>query len=142
MKNSSNSYFVIFLVVFQPYFIEHLTKKHKDIKSQHHCLLCELSFDTEDEHRKHLDSREHKHLESVEKNTINTLLTLLTGQSCPILGPVENKPEWLPNMAGTVHFYHQATPLSLALQVKHLHFHFIYTGHGRIDRSGNPISYT
>lgn len=99
-----------------------MTRKHKDIRNQHHCLLCELSFDTEGQYQRHLETREHKHLETVEKNTINTLFTLLTGQPCPVLGLVEMKPEWLPNQAGTVHFYHQATPLSLALQVNTSNF--------------------
>ncbi|KAK6642463.1 hypothetical protein RUM43_003965 [Polyplax serrata] len=102
-------------------FINHLTEKHKDIRNQHHCLLCELSFDTESQYQTHLKTREHKHLETVEKNTINTLFTLLTGHPCPVLGLVEMKPEWLPNQAGTVHFYHQATPLSLALQYLKMH---------------------
>lgn len=114
--------FACHIIQFQANFTKHLEERHQDLRALHHCMLCELSFETTREHSLHLESREHLHLEAVERNTINTLFELLTGEGCPSMGSKEPRPKWLPSDPGAVHFYHQPTPLSKAIQVSFIWF--------------------
>lgn len=101
-------------------FVNHLSLEHPQTKEQHHCLLCEKSFTTSDKHQMHLQGRFHRYVELTQRRTIHTIFTLLTGKPCPGLPPLTDSEVeglgWFPSEPGTVHFYHQATPLQMAVQ--------------------------
>ncbi|XP_049814025.1 uncharacterized protein LOC126260730 [Schistocerca nitens] len=101
-------------------FVNHLSLEHPQTKEQHHCLLCEKSFTTSDKHQMHLQGRFHRYVELTQRRTIHTVFTLLTGRACPGLPSLTDAEMeglgWFPSEPGTVHFYHQATPLQMAVQ--------------------------
>ncbi|PNF26122.1 hypothetical protein B7P43_G04463 [Cryptotermes secundus] len=102
-------------------FVSHLSEQHPRTRERHHCLLCERSFPTAERYRLHLSGRTHRHLELTQRRTIHTLFSIFTGHSCPVLTPLSDSElaglKWFPVEPGTIHFYHQATPLQRAMQM-------------------------
>lgn len=107
--------------------MSHLSEQHPRTRERHHCLLCERSFPTAERYRLHLSGRTHRHLELTQRRTIHTLFSVFTGHNCPVLTPLSDSElaglKWFPVEPGTIHFYHQATPLQRAMQV--IYFIFI-----------------
>ncbi|KAJ9578788.1 hypothetical protein L9F63_004996, partial [Diploptera punctata] len=101
-------------------FVGHLSEQHPRTRERHHCLLCERSFPTAERHKMHLAGRTHRHLELTQRRTIHTLYSIFTGRNCPVLPPLTDAElaglNWFPVEPGTIHFYHQATPLQRAVQ--------------------------
>ncbi|KDR24375.1 hypothetical protein L798_04327 [Zootermopsis nevadensis] len=101
-------------------FVSHLSERHPRTRERHHCLLCERSFPTAERYKLHLSGRAHRHLELTQRRTIHTLFSIFTGHSCPVLTPLSDSElaglKWFPVEPGTIHFYHQATPLQRAMQ--------------------------
>ncbi|GFG40646.1 hypothetical protein Cfor_06683 [Coptotermes formosanus] len=101
----------------------HLAEQHPRTRERHHCLLCERSFPTAERYKLHLSGRTHHHLELTQRRTIHTLFSIFTGHNCPVLTPLSESElaglKWFPVEPGTIHFYHQATPLQRAVQVIH-----------------------
>ncbi|XP_069668599.1 uncharacterized protein [Periplaneta americana] len=101
-------------------FVGHLSEQHPRTRERHHCLLCERSFPTAERHKLHLAGRTHRHLELTQRRTIHTLFSIFTGHNCPVLAPLTDSElaglNWFPVEPGTIHFYHQATPLQRAVQ--------------------------
>ena len=101
--------------------MDHLSEQHPRTRERHHCLLCERSFPTAERHRLHLAGRTHRHLELTQRRTIHTLYSIFRGRTCPVLPPLTETERaglnWFPVEPGTIHFYHQATPLQRAIQV-------------------------
>lgn len=100
--------------------MSHLAEQHPRTRERHHCLLCERSFPTAERYKLHLSGRTHRHLELTQRRTIHTLFSVFTGHNCPVLTPLSESElaglKWFPVEPGTIHFYHQATPLQRAVQ--------------------------
>lgn len=91
------------------------------IPESHHCLLCHRSFPSEDSYRIHIKGRFHRHLELTQRKTIHAMYRHFTGHICPRLRPLSakerKKMKWKPRSANVNHFYHEKTPLQIALHV-------------------------
>ncbi|CAG2057200.1 unnamed protein product [Timema podura] len=102
-------------------FVRHRSSRHPRTKEQHHCLLCQRTFPTLQRHQLHLSGHLHRHLETAQRRTIHTLFRLFTGNDCPALTPLSEEEasgvSWFPAEGGAIHFYHQAPPLQIAVQV-------------------------
>nr|CAD7256592.1 unnamed protein product [Timema shepardi] len=102
-------------------FVRHRSSRHPRTKEQHHCLLCQRTFPTLQRHQLHLSGHLHRHLETAQRRTIHTLFRLFTGNDCPALTPLSEEEasgvSWFPAEGGAIHFYHQAPPLQIAVQL-------------------------
>ncbi|XKL59880.1 hypothetical protein PGB90_000896 [Kerria lacca] len=102
------------------------------IKSErHHCLLCHRSYSTGELYYMHVKSKFHRHLELTQRKTIHALYRHFTGRICSRLRPLtakeRKKMKWKPRSANVNHFYHQKTPLQIALHViNSLKDYFLY----------------
>nr|CAD7429978.1 unnamed protein product [Timema monikensis] len=103
-------------------FVRHRSSRHPRTKEQHHCLLCQRTFPTLQRHQLHLSGHLHRHLETAQRRTIHTLFRLFTGNDCPALTPLSEEEasgvSWFPAEGGAIHFYHQAPPLQIAVQLQ------------------------
>lgn len=97
---------------------------------RHHCLLCHRSYSSGESYHMHVKSRFHRHLELTQRKTIHAMYRHFTGQMCPRLRPLSAKErkrmKWKPRSANVNHFYHEKTPLQIALHVSTLLFDFSY----------------
>jgi len=122
--------------------MSHLAEQHPRTRERHHCLLCERSFPTAERYKMHLSGRTHRHLELTQRRTIHTLFSFFTGHNCPVLTPLSESElaglKWFPVEPGTIHFYHQATPLQRAMQV----IHFIICSGVKIYVFWNIVSFS
>jgi len=133
---------LLLLLITQVDFMSHLAEQHPRTRERHHCLLCERSFPTAERYKMHLSGRTHRHLELTQRRTIHTLFSVFTGHNCPVLTPLSESElaglKWFPVEPGTIHFYHQATPLQRAMQV----IHFIICRGVKIYVFWNTVSFS
>lgn len=98
----------------------------KSLPQRHHCLLCHRTYSSEELYQSHVKSRLHRHVELTQRKTIHAMYRYFTGHLCPRLQPLSpeerKKMKWKPRKTNVSHFYHQKTPLQIALHVSIFQF--------------------
>lgn len=99
--------------------MRHKKSRHTP-RELHHCLLCQRSFSSSLRYTLHVQGRSHRHIDLVQRYTMHTVHRLITGSDYPLVRPLTKSElqamDWRPNYPGCNHYYHQPTPLQIALQ--------------------------
>lgn len=99
--------------------MRHKKSRHTP-RELHHCLLCQRSFSSSLRYSLHVQGRSHRHIDLVQRYTMHTMHRLITGTDYPHLRPLTKSElqalDWRPSHLGCNHYYHQPTPLQVALQ--------------------------